>query len=306
LAKEEKKESPPFEEKQVKVELSRELRNLFTMSAIHPEGIRQLSEALTHSSYANEMGGEIPNNERLELLGDSVIELIVREYLFRRFPLHAEGKITQIKVNMVNTYALARVAKHIGLNDALLLGRGEKTSGGKRKPSILAQAFEALAGAIYLSCGLEKTTRFVLAAMDEEITRWARQKESLDVKGRLQKHIQKEHSVIPHYVTRDYDEGLFISIVYGGDEVLGSGMGRTKKEAEKRSAYEALKRLGVTKRRDKRRAGNGERKGDAPYDPRYRKPDEQGKPTPDRGEEASPRKDAQTKKRRTKWSRKKK
>ena len=107
-------------------------------------------------------------------------------------------------------------------------------------------------------------------------------------------------------MTRDYDEGLFISIVYGGDEVLGSGMGRTKKEAEKRSAYEALKRLGVTKRRDKRRASNGERKGGAPYDPRYRKPDEQGKPAPDRGEEGSPRKDAQTKKRRTKWSRKKK
>jgi ribonuclease-3 len=255
------KPDPPPINPPVKIEISKELSKLFALADIRREEITALDEALTHSSYANEMGGEMPNNERLELLGDAVIELIIREYLFKRFPDYAEGKMTQIKTNLVNTFALARVAKRISLAESLLLGRGEKASGGKRKPTILAQTFEAVIGAIYLSAGLERTAHLVLAAMEEEIHRWLRMKESLDVKGQLQQHVQKERGVIPQYVTRDYGDDMFVSVVYSQEEVIGSGIGRSKKEAEKRSAFEALKHLGVITAGEEKHPAEGKKEG---------------------------------------------
>jgi hypothetical protein len=191
--------------------------------------------------------------------------------------------MTQIKTNLVNTFALARVAKRISLADNLLLGRGEKASGGKRKPTILAQTFESVIGAIYLSVGLERTARLVLEAMEEEINRWLRMKESLDIKGQLQKYVQKERGVIPLYVTREYGNDMFISIVYIQEEVIGSGIGRNKKEAEKRSAFEALKHLGVIKAGEEKRPGHRKKKeleavksGETPpkVDIRFRRPGE--------------------------------
>jgi len=204
-----------------------------------------LREAMTHASWNNERGepsGPGHDNERLEYLGDAVLELVVGEYLFRRFPSYDEGQLTQLRAALVNTVSLARLAEGLGLGDTLLLGRGADKTGARRLPSLLANAFEALIGAIFLDQGYRTAMRvFVqnigdLAELSDE-----------NFKGRLQEVSQERSGDTPHYRVvatggpghrRDYTAEVLL-----GDRVTGSGRGPTKQAAEQAAAREALQRL---------------------------------------------------------------
>ena len=197
-----------------------------------------LDHALTHRSYAYEHGG-IPNNERLEFLGDSVLGLVVTESLYADHPEMAEGQLAKLRAAVVNMRALAQVARALGLGDYLLLGRGEEATGGRDKTSILADTTEALIGTVYLAYGLDVARRFVHHLLDPLMASSARLGAGLDWKTSLQ-----ELAASGSYGTPDYrvtEEGpdhekVFTAQVVIGEEVLGEGTGRSKKEAEQKSA----------------------------------------------------------------------
>lgn len=201
--------------------------------------------ALTHRSYAFEAGG-LPHNERLEFLGDAVLGLIVTTELFHRLPAAAEGRLAKIRAAVVNSHSLADRARLIMLGDAVWLGIGEEASGGRDKPSILADTLEAVLGALYLDQGLEPTRECVLALfgtlLDDVVTR----RESLDYKTSLQELTAGTLATVPTYeVTEagpDHAKRFAATAVIDG-EVLGSGSGRSKKEAEQQAAAQAYRAL---------------------------------------------------------------
>lgn len=207
-------------------------------------------EAMTHRSYANENYQlNLPQNERLEFLGDSVIEIIIREYLFRRFNID-EGEMTRRKSLLVSKAALAACGRKIGLGNFLLLGTGEERTGGRRKPSIIADSFEALVGAIYLDLGLGQAQVFVLTSLD--IVRQAAPVTSTDggesYKTMLTELVERLKLPPIRYDLMEeagpQHEKSFRYAVYSGTEMVGTGVGKNKKEAQQdgaRSAYERLK-----------------------------------------------------------------
>lgn len=224
-----------------------------------PERLRM---ALTHSSYVNEFRGDGPSdNQRLEFLGDAVIDLVVSEALMDKFPDAREGELSKMRARMVSEVALARVADRIGLGSALRLGRGEEMSGGREKASVLADAFEALVAAIYLDGGYEAAKRFV--------RRWIASPEptEIDAKTELQHRAQECFKKTPRYRLveehgPDHDK-TFVAEVYLDDETLGRGVGRSKKESEQRAAANVLARWS----REAAEAGVGEEAAGAGGDP---------------------------------------
>lgn len=201
--------------------------------------------ALTHRSFANEMGG-IPNNERLEFLGDSVLSIIVTDKLYRTYPDVRESELAKMRVAVVSQAPLARAAEGIGLGPFILLGVGESKTGGARKDSILADTFEALIGATYLSSGLEVTTRVVLqhlkSALDQARTEDAR----YDWKTPLIDLLQptKRDDVTFHVVGSgpDHDKRYQADVFWEGRK-LGSGEGSSKRSAENAAAHAAYVEL---------------------------------------------------------------
>ena len=206
-----------------------------------------LDEALTHSSYANEHGlGRIACNERLEFLGDSVLSVITAEYLFSQQPKLPEGELTKRRAALVCETALATYAGEIGLGDYLKLGRGEAKGGGAARPSILADCFEAVIAAIFLDGGMEPAKCFVLRFIEEheEISENPR-----DYKTELQEIIQQNPEERLRYILTeesgpDHDK-MFTFEVHLNSNVIGSGSGRSKKQAEQNAAREALKLMGL-------------------------------------------------------------
>lgn len=205
-----------------------------------------LTTALTHSSYANEKGGA-PYNERLEFLGDSVLGIITAEYLFVNHKDFPEGELTKVRAALVCEKALYAFAKEIELGEYLLLGKGELRTGGKNRPSILADAFEALIAAIYLDGGMEQAKKFVLrfiiGAQEQAI------EINTDYKTKLQEIIQKNPEERIEYVTLgekgpDHDK-CFIVAVKLNSNVIGKGEGKSKKKAEQLAAKEALMLMGL-------------------------------------------------------------
>ncbi|MDI3314287.1 MAG: ribonuclease III [Mycobacterium sp.] len=207
-----------------------------------------LTQALTHRSYAYEHGG-LPTNERLEFLGDAVLGLIVTEELFRRHPGRSEGDLAKLRASVVNTQALADVARTLtdgGLGAHVLLGRGEANTGGADKASILADGMESLLGAIYLHHGLETARQVVLrlfgALLDAAPTLGA----GLDWKTSLQELTAARGLGAPSYVVTstgpDHDKE-FTAVVVVMDTEYGSGVGRSKKEAEQKAAAAAWNAL---------------------------------------------------------------
>jgi len=197
-----------------------------------------LLRALTHRSYAYENGG-LPNNERLEFLGDSVLGLVVTDALYAAHPDVAEGQLAKLRAAVVNSRALADVARTLGLGDYLLLGRGELSTGGRDKASILADTMEAVIGTVYLSAGLDHARTFVRHLLDPLMRSSALLGAGLDWKTSLQELTASESLGVPEY--RVSEEGpdhekLFTAVSVVGDEVLGEGTGRSKKEAEQKSA----------------------------------------------------------------------
>ena len=200
-----------------------------------------LVRALTHRSFAYENGG-LPNNERLEFLGDSVLGLVVTDTLYRTHPDLPEGQLAKLRAAVVNMRALAEVARTIGLGDYVFLGRGEEATGGRDKASILADTMEALIGTIHLSAGLTTAGVFVHHLFDPLMTQSASLGAGLDWKTSLQE-LSAEHSLgVPEYVIADTGpdhEKTFTAQVKVGSQLYGHGTGRSKKEAEQQAAETA-------------------------------------------------------------------
>ena len=204
-----------------------------------------LERSLTHRSYAYENGG-LPTNERLEFLGDSVLGVVVTETLFRSHPELSEGRLAKLRAAVVNARALAEVARTIGLGEYVKLGRGEETTGGREKASILSDTVEAVIGAVYLSGGFENASTVVHLLFDPLMESAARLGAGLDWKTSLQE-LSAGHSLgVPEYVIEDEGpdhEKVFTAQVQVGDQRYGHGTGRSKKEAEQQAAETAYRAI---------------------------------------------------------------
>ena len=203
--------------------------------------------AITHRSFAYENGG-LPTNERLEFLGDAVLGLIITEELYLRYPDLPEGQLAKLRAAVVNSRALAGVARGLGVGGYLRLGRGEQSSGGRDKSSILADAVEALIGALYLARGAEAARAWVLNEFAGLLEQAAKLGAGLDWKTSLQELSAERGLGVPEYVIQD--EGpdhmkTFTAQVRVGADLYGNGVGRSKKEAEQAAAETAYGDLSV-------------------------------------------------------------
>ena len=206
-----------------------------------------LIEALTHSSYHNEMkskGKGAPYNERLEFLGDSVLSIIVSSYLFERFRSKQEGDLTKIRAAVVCEKTLAEFARDIDLGSYIKLGHGEIVTNGRSRPSILSDAFEAVIAAIYLDGGIKNAEQFILPKIKNAI-RKTMKKGNEDYKSRLQQIAQETPEELLEYVLVDEKgpphDRVFTMEARLNSNVLGTGVGHSKREAEQMAAKEALK-----------------------------------------------------------------
>lgn len=204
-----------------------------------------LERALTHSSYANECKQKTECNERMEFLGDAVLSIIVADHIFHKFHL-AEGDLTKIRASLVCEKSLYEFARKIDLGSELLLGHGEEQTGGRERPSVVSDAFEALIAAIYLDGGLEKAAQFVLPFVEEDLGH--EEAPFVDYKTRLQEIIQKNPEERVEYVLvsaegPDHDK-KFVVEVHLNSNVIGRGVCRSKKGAEQAAAREALALMG--------------------------------------------------------------
>lgn len=210
--------------------------------------LSRLEQALVHSSYLNENPGVAPgSNERLEFLGDAILNFIVAEKLYQDFPGLTEGKLTRRRAALVRRDALANIARAIRLGDYLYLGKGEEASGGRGKPANLAGALEAVIGAVFLDQGFVVTREGVLRWLKAEILRVTRQDMEVDEKSRLQELIQSRYQAPPTYRLvaaegPDHDRKFTVEVMVGGT-VLGRGYGKSKKLAETEAARAALERI---------------------------------------------------------------
>ena len=201
--------------------------------------------ALTHRSHAFEAGLSV-TNERLEFLGDAVLGLVVTDLAFRQFPHLTEGELAKLRAATVNMGSLAEVSRHLGLGDLVLLGRGEELSGGRTKASILADAMEAVLGAVYLDLGLKIATELVERLFWPRMEAYARGEGERDYKTVLQEIASQGLGSVPEYriASRGPDHAKeFTATVFLAGERYGQGEGRSKKEAEQRAAQEAFDRL---------------------------------------------------------------
>jgi ribonuclease III len=200
-----------------------------------------LERALTHRSYAYE-NGNLPTNERLEFLGDSVLGLVVTDTLYRGYPNLPEGQLAKLRAAVVQMGALAEVARGLNLGAFIRLGKGEEVTGGRDKGSILADTLEAVIGAVYIDCGLDEATRLVHRLFDPVIEHAARLGAGLDWKTSLQELTAVWMLGVPEYQVEESGpdhQKSFSAVVRVGGRILGSGEGRTKKAAEQQAAEAA-------------------------------------------------------------------
>jgi ribonuclease III len=204
-----------------------------------------LDRALTHRSYCSEHGIE-DSNERLEFLGDSVLGFVVTQYVYERYPEMPEGELAKLRAAVVSAEALADIAQELDLGASLRLGKGEDASGGRAKPSILADAMEAVIAAVYLDGGLEPAARLVLAVLERRIREQATGPGGQDYKTRLQELAAQRCDQLPRYQVRhegpDHSKRFF-AVVSLRSEEYGAGEGRSKKAAEQAAARVAWERL---------------------------------------------------------------
>ncbi|MFZ5470500.1 MAG: ribonuclease III [Myxococcota bacterium] len=210
--------------------------------------------AITHKSYTNEHREEaIDHNERLEFLGDAVVDLAISHRLMERFPQATEGELSKLRALIVNEEGLARVARRIGLGEILLLGRGEELTGGREKSSVLADALEAVLGAIYLSLGLNKVMELVDRLFGDALEGVAEGRSGFDYKTRLQEDVQLRLRQSPRYrvvsETGPDHEKVFEVEVTIGDGMYARASGRSKKEAEQEAARQTLQMLSAHDRK---------------------------------------------------------
>lgn len=205
-----------------------------------------LQQALSHSSYANEKKRPGGSNERLEFLGDSVLSIVVSDYLYKNLTV-AEGELTKLRASLVCEKSLHIFAQQISLGEYLLLGKGEENTGGRERPSILADAFEAVIAAIYLDGGMECAARHILRFMPKDVRNSMKPVFS-DFKTVLQEVVQKNPEEKVEYVLigeegPDHNKSFVVEVCLNS-QVIGRGRGKSKKEAEQLAAKEALELMG--------------------------------------------------------------
>ncbi len=207
-----------------------------------------LENALTHSSYANELRAPHSSNERLEFLGDSVLSVIVADYIYKTYPNKPEGELTKLRASLVCEKSLCYFANKISLGEFLRLGKGEDQNGGRQRPSILADAFEAVLAAMYLDGGIEVATKHVMRFVTEELEN-IDDEVFKDYKTSLQEVIQQNPEEQLTYVLTDesgpdHDKRFFVE-VHLNSNVIGKGVGKNKKQAEQAAAKQALILMGI-------------------------------------------------------------
>ena len=210
--------------------------------------------ALTHKSFVNEHRDEGADNERLEFLGDAVVDLVVSHRLMERFPDADEGELSKLRALLVNEDSLARVARQLGLGDLLRMGRGEEMTGGRDKSSVLADALEAVLGAVYLSAGLQGALSVVDRLFGELLEGVAEGKSGEDWKTRLQELVQTRSRLSPRYRVvseqgPDHSKTFEVEVTVG-TELFARARGRSKKEAEQAAARETLTMLESETKKD--------------------------------------------------------
>lgn len=211
------------------------------------QNIALLENALVHSSFAYESGGAVKSNERAEFLGDAVLDTIISDYLFRSLINYEEGDLTKIRAAIVCERSLADVAKEIQLGQALELGVSAERTGVRKRISVLADAMEAVIGAVYLDAGYDKTRRVVLELFKETTSKAITGKLDNDFKSQFQSRMQVSGEVDIQYILEreegpDHDKTFFIELRVE-DQAYGRGCGKSKKEAEQQAAQAALRGL---------------------------------------------------------------
>ncbi len=224
------------------------VKSFIESRGIPVQNVELLNVALTHTSYANEHQEEnIHDNERLEFLGDAVLDLVIGEYLFLKYPDWSEGNLTRAKASVVCESALATCADYFHIGEYLLLGKGEDQTGGRKRASILADAFEALIGAIYLDNSYDDAARFVLTHLQKHLDLIDTGFYTHDYKTELQEYLQRFGDTDIFYrLVRDegpdHDKTFYMEVEING-EPIGQGVGKSKKDAAQQAAQEALERL---------------------------------------------------------------
>ena len=216
-------------------------------AGIRFKDIMLLDNAFTHRSFSNEISKHIENNERLEFLGDSVLGLVVANYLFQNFTSDPEGELAKTKSVVVSEPILAEIALTIGIPACLTLGKGEEKTGGRQKKAILADALEAIIGAYYLDSGLKEVEKFIIKIIEKEIHNVHSNKHIKDYKSLLQEYYQKKHKSVPVYKMEkktgpDHDQTFWVSVSLGAT-TYGPVDGKSKKEAEQKAAQFAWERV---------------------------------------------------------------
>lgn len=206
-----------------------------------------LKQAFIHRSYLNEVKLELPSNERLEFLGDSILSLIISTHLYKLRPNDSEGELTNLRAYVVKTPSLARVAKKLNLGEYLKLSKGEEVSGGRKNLQLLANTYEALLGAVYLDLGFEAVQKLITQTLLPIFASELKSGPPKDAKSSLQEIVQEKFRQSPHYkilATKGPDHAKeFVVGVYIGGKEMGKGLGNSKQVAEEQSAKEALEKL---------------------------------------------------------------
>ncbi len=231
-------------------ERQEKLLSLASNLGVQFKDIALLNQALTHTSYANEAKERIHHNERLEFLGDAVLELASSTYLFNNFKQMPEGEMTKARASVVCETSLAKLSTQLNVGAYLLLGKGERQTGGEKRPSILADAFESIIGAIYLDQGWEVAYHYVIDKLHNDFIAIKHGYNLKDYKTILQEVVQSRSQSAEYKMLSE--EGpdhckVFEFTVEINGKVEGVGKGATKKEAEQHAAYQALKKYGVEK-----------------------------------------------------------
>ena len=238
---------PALKTPSVDAERKKELQLFEKHAGIRFRKSEVLNLAFSHRSYSNEIPSNIDNNEKLEFLGDSVLGIVVSDYLFRIMPERPEGELARIKSFVVSEDSLAGIAKAIKVDNYILIGKGEEYSGGRTKKAILADCMEAIFGAYYLDSGFKNVQNFILKYLIPEINKVLENKHRKDYKTLLQELVQKKYKSYPRYnivkkTGPDHDRTFWIEVKIKG-EVYGPGKGKNKKEAEQRAAGIAFESL---------------------------------------------------------------
>ena len=225
------------------------LQELAKILGIGFKNLDLLQEAMTHRSYLNEHRSyKLDHNERLEFLGDAVLELVVTEYLFKNYPKTPEGEMTNWRAALVNGEMLSGISKRLGVEEYLMMSKGEAKDTGRARQYLLANAFEAITGAIYLDQGYEKAKEFIMKNVIVELPEILEKKSYMDPKSRFQERAQEKVGITPSYRViseegPDHDK-VFVVGVFLDKEKVAEGEGRSKQEAQRQAAEKALEARG--------------------------------------------------------------